>query len=125
MNDLTSSSSQDQAERPEKFQEKFLLKRIGEEDIEITLPQRNAIIEALGSSSRFVQIRKHTIMVNSIKSIDPMWGEDNIPPRPKPTDWVMEIENRNPENDKAGREWDEYFAKPNLVTLLREHKAQL
>lgn len=104
-----SPSSQGQVNIPEKWQEQFLLKRIGEEDIELTLKERNAVIEALGSGSRFVQIRKHTLMINSIKSIDPMWGEDNIPPRPKPKDLYLEHCNRSPENDKEGREWDQIF----------------
>lgn len=121
MNDLTSSSPLEQVKRPAKFEERFLLKRIGEEDIEITLAQRNAVIEALGSSSRFIQINKHTIMVNAIKSIDPLWGEDNIPPRPRPKDAFLEEYNRDPENDAEGREWDKVFGKVNLLSLLQAH----
>lgn len=67
---------------PSKWEEKFILKRIDENDIELTLNQRNAFIEAMARGDRFVQIGKYTIMVNSIKSIEPKWGEKNIPPRP-------------------------------------------
>lgn len=123
MNDLISSSHQEPVKRPEKFEERFLLKRIGEEDIEITLAQRNALIEALGSSSRFIQINKHTIMVNAIKSIDPLWGEENIPPRPRPKDYYLEEYNRDPENDTEGREWDKVFGKVSLLSILQEHKS--
>lgn len=78
---------------PSKYQERFLLKRIDEQDIELTLGERNAVLEALIAGSRFAQIRKYTIMLNSIKSIDPMWGDKNIPPRPKEVkDYVMEGE---------------------------------
>jgi hypothetical protein len=66
-----------------KWQERFIIKRIGEDDIEITLEQRNEILKALNNGGRFIQVRKHTLMLNSIKSIDPKWGEDNIPPRPE------------------------------------------
>ena len=68
---------------PEKWREKYLLKRIGEDDIEMSLEERNEILKSLMTNARFIQIGKHTIMVNTIKSIDPKWGEKNIPPRPK------------------------------------------
>lgn len=68
---------------PSKWQEKFLLKRINEEDIELTLEQRNGVLIALDKGARFAQIGKYTIMLNAIKSIDPLWGDDNIPPQPK------------------------------------------
>lgn len=63
-----------------KWDEKFLIKRIGEENIEITLRQRNDILTALNDGARFVQIGKYTLMINSIKSIDPRYEPDNIPP---------------------------------------------
>lgn len=69
---------------PEKWREMFVIKRINEEDIVISLEQRDGILKALNDGARFVQIRKHTLMLNSIKSIDPYWdNEENIPPRPR------------------------------------------
>lgn len=70
-------------EVPEKWQERYFIKRINEDDIEISLEERNGILKALEAGVRFVQIGKYTLMLNSIKSIDPKWGKDNIPPRPK------------------------------------------
>jgi hypothetical protein len=78
MTDQTSSLS-----IPSKWQERFLLKRIDEKDILITLEQRNMILNSLNNGARFIQIGKYTLMLNAIKSIDPFYGEDNIPPRPK------------------------------------------
>lgn len=68
---------------PEKWQERFLIKRIDEQDIEISLPEQQAILRALNAGQRYVQVGKYTLMLNGIKSIDPKWGEQNIPPRPK------------------------------------------
>lgn len=68
---------------PLEWQERFIIKRIKEENIEITLKQRNLILESLGRGDNFVQIGKYTLMINSIKSIDPVWEPDNIPPRPR------------------------------------------
>jgi len=68
---------------PAKWQERFLIKRIKEEDIEVSLEERNAILEELNGGRQFVQIGKYTLMLNSIKSIDPLWEPDNIPPCPK------------------------------------------
>lgn len=82
---LSESSLQTQHGRsvPAKWQERFLLKRIGEEDIDISLGERDAILQALSENARFIQLRKHTIMLNVIKGIDPKWGEANLPPRPR------------------------------------------
>jgi len=44
---------------------------------------RDEILKALNDGARFIQIGKYTLMLNSIKSIDPLWGEENIPPRPQ------------------------------------------
>jgi len=71
-----------QSEIPEKWQEKFLIKRIDEDDIEVTLEERNMILQGLRAGIRFVQVGKYTLMLNAIKSIDPKWGKDNVPPRP-------------------------------------------
>lgn len=104
---------------PKKWQEKFLIKRIGEDDIEITLEQRDAILQALNSGTRFVQIKKYTIMLNSIKSIDPFWGDDNIPPRPPVKSTFSGInEQGNMEletDDSEQKEWDLIFGKKQLM----------
>ena len=76
------SSLSTQSEIPEKWQEKFLIKRIDEDDIEVTLEERNMILQGLRAGIRFVQVGKYTLMLNAIKSIDPKWGKDNVPPRP-------------------------------------------
>lgn len=56
----------------------FLLKRIGEEDIEINAEERMAILKALDSNTRFVQLRDYTLMLNSIKGIDPKPRSQNV-----------------------------------------------
>lgn len=66
------------------FQEKYLIKRIDEHDIEISVDERNEILKALNDGQRFIQVKKYTLMLNSIKSIDPKYGERNIPPKPSP-----------------------------------------
>lgn len=68
---------------PEKWKKKYLIKRIDEADIEIGEEQRDGILKALQAGTRFVQIGEYTIMLNAIKSIDPKWGKDNIPPKPE------------------------------------------
>lgn len=50
---------------------KFLIKRIDENDIEITNEERMVILKALHANVRFVQVRDYTLMLNAIKSIEP------------------------------------------------------
>lgn len=69
---------------PEKWKERFIIKRIDEEDIDISLQERDMILSSLNKGQRFIQIGKYTLMLNGIKSIDPKWGPKNTPPRPKP-----------------------------------------
>jgi hypothetical protein len=76
---------------PPEWREGFLIKRIDEEDILITLEQRNAILKALNEGTRFIQVGKFTLMLNSIKSIDPVYPPDNIPPRPEPEEELVDI----------------------------------
>lgn len=59
---ILSSSTQSKA---------FLLKRIGEVDLEISNEERMVILRALKANVRYVQIRDYTLMLNAIKSIDP------------------------------------------------------
>jgi len=68
---------------PSKWQEKFVLKRIKEENMYISLETRNAILAAMERGQNFVQVGKYTLMINSISSIEPVWGPSNIPPCPK------------------------------------------
>lgn len=70
---------------PDKWKPKYLLKRINEEDIKISKVTRDEILKQLANGGRFVQIGEYTVMLNSIKSIDPLWGAKNIPPPPSMT----------------------------------------
>lgn len=101
---------------PKKWQPKYVLKRIGDEDINIGWETRNEILEQLARGGKYVQIGEYTIMLNSIKSIDPKWGSKNIPPRPpEEISTGSEIDSgtntlkvnvmHNPEYD----EWVKYF----------------
>ena len=95
---------------PPEWQEKFLIKRIGEEDIEITLIQRNFILKAFSNGDNFIQIGKYTLMVNSIKSIDPYYEPNNIPPRPT-SDYIMRDGMSVDKNAKAITEWEKWYSK--------------
>ena len=66
---------------PKNWRECFILKRIGEENLYITEDEKRLIDLALVEGIRFAFIRNHTLMLNTIKGIDPRYGEDNIPPR--------------------------------------------
>lgn len=66
MQDLTLRSS-----TPNNAGKKFLIKRIDENDIEITNEERMVILKALHANVRFVQVRDYTLMLNAIKSIEP------------------------------------------------------
>jgi len=99
---------------PKKWRPKYLLKRIGEEDIVIPWETRNMIIRALADGKRFVQIGEFTIMLNSIKSVDPYWSEHNIPPKPKfPLDALFEDTETNREKiqkaEAENAEWEKFF----------------
>lgn len=123
INDIPES----QLRLPEKWQEKYLIKRIGEEDIEITLLQRNIILKTLQQGVRFVQIGRYTLMLNSIKSIDPKWGKDNIPPRPEKKITHEEVREPNGKyttykvkeivDSSEQREWDKYFGRLKALKL--------
>lgn len=107
-------SDQTRQQLPEKWQEKYALKRIDEEDLTITENERRAFLEAIKLNERYIQLGRYTIMINSIKSIEPFWGRDNIPPRPKPTHAYLNPENRPPDSDDEGKQWDLYFAHKQL-----------
>lgn len=105
---------------PENFRPKYILKRIAGEDIEIDIETRDKILSAMSRSVRFVQIKEFTIMVNSINSIDPKWGNDNIPPKPKPI-WREEFNQergvyvvKGASNAEEINEWERCFG--NKVT---------
>lgn len=97
---------------PSKWQPKYLLKRIGEEDITISQETRNNILDQLAKGGKFVQIGEYTIMLNAIKGIDPMWGSKNIPPRPKLLNEVQVSEGvakLSVANHEEIKEWESYF----------------
>lgn len=68
---------------PPEWEDRYFLKRIGEEDIEISNEQRILIIKSLNDGKRFIQLGKYTLMLNTIKSIDPRYEPHNIPPKPR------------------------------------------
>lgn len=106
---------------PEKWKEKFLIKRIDEDPVEISLAQRDAILAALERGERFIQVRKHTIMLNAIKGIDPLWGEENIPPRPEvQVEYTLEdgVGKKYFLNQKELDEWDNLFARKEVKKLV-------
>lgn len=121
MVELPSSDPTDR-KRPPKWEERFVIKRIEEEDIEISLAERNALVNALNANKRFAQLGKHTIMLNSIKSIDPLYGDLNIPPRPKPTYSYKEIRpgtmKETITNQAELDEWDALFGEVDKKLLL-------
>lgn len=111
---LSTQGTQSSLQLPKKWQPKFIIKRIGDEDIEISLQTRNAILQALAQNMRYVQVGQYTLMLNSIKSIDPYWGATNIPPRPKPKHGsFLGIVDGNTTyeilNTKEMEEWDKHF----------------
>lgn len=85
------SSTQSSLVVPEAWKEKYLIKRIDEDDIEISLEVRNEILKALQAGTRFIQLGKYTLMLNAIKSIDPKYGARNVPPRPELKEEVTDI----------------------------------
>lgn len=103
VNQKLQSSDQTQLGIPEEWKEKFVIKRIEEKDIEITLEEQRAILVALNQGQKYIQLGKYTLMLNSIKSIDPVYEPDNIPPKPKEkTDgklvnniWVEHVTNQD------------------------------
>ena len=83
-NQKSGLSRQTQTGQIKYFKEKYLIKRIDEQDTEISVEERNEILRALNDGQRFIQLGKYTLMLNSIKSIDPKYGSKNIPPKPEP-----------------------------------------
>lgn len=92
-NQISPLSDQTQIGVPEKWQEHFLIKRIDEEPIEINLSERDVILKNLAQGQRYIQIGKYTLMLNSIKSIDPLYEPDNIPLCPKEKIEVVPVGN--------------------------------
>lgn len=93
---------------PEEWQPKYLLDVIGfENPIEITWRQRDAIIEAINGDVKYVNIKdEYTVMINSIRSIKPYWGERNIPPYPSPSVWQSSA---GVKETTEGKKWLEIF----------------
>lgn len=74
------------------YKMQYVIKRIDEDDILIDRETRDKMLQAMASGTRFVQVREYTLMINSIKSIEPRWGEPNVAPEPflKPkTTWEI------------------------------------
>jgi hypothetical protein len=98
---------------PSKWQERFIVKRINDEDIEVSIDTRNAILERMANGERYVQIGKTTLMINSIRSIEPKWGEKNMPPRPKEVKEYKDLGNGSMTqivtNQEEIKEWDSFF----------------
>lgn len=103
---------------PTKWQPRYVLKRIGEEDLSIGFAVRNQILGQLDRGGKYIQIGEYTIMLNAIKSIEPKWGVKNIPPPPNKMLVVESVydqerntfsvqEKENPEYI----EWLKYFGK--------------
>src|SRR5262245_56113839 len=70
---------------PKKWQPKYYLKRIGEDDLVISWETRSEILNRLAGNVKYIQIGEFTIMLNAIKEMAPYWPPNNIPPRPKLT----------------------------------------
>lgn len=112
------------------YEEKFLIKRYGDEPIEITDTQKQGILRGLVEGAKYVMVGKYVLMLNGIKSIDPKYEPDNIPPRPKAKyagaiEWGGDgspmIRNENydlrpavPTNQAELEVWDSMFAQKKL-----------
>ena len=92
---------------PEKWKPRYILKRFDDDDIEISRLQRDGIHDCILRGGKFVQIREHTIMLSTVRGIDPKW-ENNIPPCP---DAIWEfVENKGVVvNKEEIEEWSKCF----------------
>lgn len=103
-------------EMPDWLRPLFILKRIDEPELVLTLEQRNAIAEGYLRGDKAVIVGQHLIATFNIKSIDPMYGEDNIPPKPKALP-VFKIINAKAQSEKDPRdlklieEWEKFYGK--------------
>lgn len=91
-----------------------MVKRIDADDIEVSLEERNALLRVLASGQRYVQIRKFTLMVANIRSIDPKFPPDNIPPRPSKVTEVEIVDGvavETVKNQEILELWDSLFSK--------------
>ena len=116
---------------PSEWQERFVIKRINDKEIVISLEERNAILKEMARGINFVQVGKYTLMINAIKSIDPFWGPSNIPPCPDPVFESEQVERngktifveREIESSKQERElWNRIFGKENILLPPKEVK---
>ena len=67
---------------PDWLKPRYLLKRIDEPDIELSLEQRNGVANAMVRGDKVIFIGQSMIATFNIKSMDPIYGPDNIPPKP-------------------------------------------
>ena len=99
-------------EIPSKWKPKYILKRIGEENIYISQLTRDGMLNQLAEGKKYVQIGEFTIMLNAIKSIDPLWQPNNTPPRPKP---MFDVQMNGDQatklqtNQEELKEWEKLF----------------
>lgn len=104
------SLDQTQTGIPKEWEERFLIKRIDEDNIEISLLERDEILKALNRGDRFIQVGKYTLMINAIKSIDPKNGSNNIPPRPEKSYYLVDgIATETEESKKIIALWDSLY----------------
>lgn len=101
---------------PDLWKPQYIIKRVNGEEIPIKWDTRNKILEAMSNGARYVQIGEITLMVNSINSIDPTWGQINRPPRPQENQ-IIEFQGntviQRPDKDhrKIIELWDKLFGK--------------
>lgn len=97
---------------PEKWRPRYLLKRIGETDIELTLEEKTQIDSAISQDRSFISVQGNTLKVKMISAIVPKW-KGNIPPRPKEIVEFTGIENgvaiKTVLNQDEIDLWDELF----------------
>jgi len=70
-----------------KYKQNYIMHRINLKPIEIDEKIRDMVLEFMNSGKKFIQIDNHTIMLNSISSIDP------LPIIPEPSEEVKKITN--------------------------------
>ena len=101
---------------PKEWGERFIIKRIDEDNIEISLAERDEILKALNRGDRFIQIGKYTLMINAIKSIDPKYGAENIPPKPTVVfELVDGIAQQTEESKRLISLWSELYENKKLL----------
>jgi len=114
---------------PDKWKPRYVIKRVNGDDLVITWKTRNQILRAMAEGAKYVQVKEYTLMVNSINSIDPVWGDVNRPPKPEPKKvvWFDElrqtgVESATSESLEEIKLWEKLFKKPELAFEARDIK---